>query len=903
MKKRIAIKMIVVFFACVVFLLSHSDVYASGIKLNGDDEWDDATNTLTVNTNPAKNAYTNNEQIEHVIIGESVTEIGIDSFSGCNNLESFQVVPENECFRSASGVLFSYDKTTIVRFPQAKQQKIYVIPDYVTEIIMGAFRGCDKIQIITCSEDASLRAIGPQAFADCCQLTTIQLPSSIEGVGIWAFRNCSSLMEIEVNEGGEYYYSIDGVLFNVRNGYHWLVIFPEGKETDCYTVPESVYGIDYLSCSYCKGLKKVIFNSNLARIGNSSFWGCDKLEEVDFSRCNYEMGLEIQFGAFGRTRISKLVLPACVKSVDNGSAFYKMNNLHNISVDSDNNYLTAIDGVLYDKRVQKLYFYPLQKEGSEYVVPETVSSFGNSVFDEEEQFQIKKIVMNGSMETIKRNSFPMYRLLDLREVVLAGQYGTIKDEAFKGCKKLERIIITGNVSVVSQYAFNGINNGAVEVFEVLINQQVPPTIEGDGKYVYSDRVTNHSFVLYVPQDARDAYSGAKWGASEVQGYMEIRGFHTVGIIDGLNCSGDVLHNSDSVVFVKRGGTVSFSSETGIIRYIETDAGMIEGTGILGLSSNLIIKGVSYDTVGESLCGHSLSLDGNIGINYYFELDETILKDTDAFVRFELPDGSSNDVYVTPKGDRSVAVVDSKTVEGKTLYVFQCKVAAKEMTDKVYAQMYLSGGNIGAKYEYDVKEYADYMRERLDNPEYRKAYGLVCSMLNYGTYSQVYFGNNVESPANADSKATEQINEIDSIDAQSINRPYNSSTENLPENVRFVGSDLELESETTLNLYFEKPNDIQIMFMCDECELEQKQVGDYTQVKVSGIKVQDLGKDVAVTLNVNGNSTDYMVKYSPMNYCYNVLSRETTEIRTESLKDLIRALYVYNQAAVQYFGGE
>ena len=50
----------------------------------------------------------------------------------------------------------------------------------------------------------------------------------------------------------------------------------------------------------------------------------------------------------------------------------------------------------------------------------------------------------------------------------------------------------------------------------------------------------------------------------------------------------------------------------------------------------------------------------------------------------------------------------------------------------------------------------------------------------------------------------------------------------------------------------------------------------------------------------GDSTEYYLTYSPIMYAYNIISRAQDEIRTPELKDLMKALYLYNQAAIDYF---
>ena len=103
----------------------------------------------------------------------------------------------------------------------------------------------------------------------------------------------------------------------------------------------------------------------------------------------------------------------------------------------------------------------------------------------------------------------------------------------------------------------------------------------------------------------------------------------------------------------------------------------------------------------------------------------------------------------------------------------------------------------------------------------------------------------------------------------------------------------------MNLYF--TTDKNLTFTdSNGNELKQIQSGKYTQVVISGITAKDLDEDFTVNVNVNGDNTKYSVTYSPMNYCYNVLARETTAVRTDTLKSLLKTLYLYNVEANAYF---
>ena len=303
----------------------------------------------------------------------------------------------------------------------------------------------------------------------------------------------------------------------------------------------------------------------------------------------------------------------------------------------------------------------------------------------------------------------------------------------------------------------------------------------------------------------------------------------------------------------------------------------------------MLKKEFKDNVGERLAGYSLSLEGNIGVNFYMELDEAVAENENAYMLFTLPNGSEQKIKV------SEATKDTKTNPGTIYYVFRCDVAAKEMTDTIKAQIIVDGKTKGNEYEYTVKEYADHLLKNKDkNEKYAKAADLVQSMLNYGAYSQTYFKYNTDKLANAGTVTAEQTADINA------NKAYDKTTAKLPDGLTFAGANLELESTTTLNLYFTNTTGQALIFTDSKGNvLEQKPYEKYTHVVISGIAAQNLDDDFTVCISV-GDSNNYSVQYSPLTYCYNVLARETTQERTDELKDLIKALYIYNAKANNYF---
>ena len=274
-------------------------------------------------------------------------------------------------------------------------------------------------------------------------------------------------------------------------------------------------------------------------------------------------------------------------------------------------------------------------------------------------------------------------------------------------------------------------------------------------------------------------------------------------------------------------------------------------------------------------GHTITLDGNIGVNFYMNLGAAINPE-EAVMKFTLPDGSTQQVtgVSTDKG-----------------YQYTCEVAAKEMTKEIKAQV-VAGDAVSKEYTYSVKEYADSILG--DEGRYGEVIPLVKAMLNYGAYAQTYFVYNTEAPANAGLSDTD----VSDVTATTLIGFAKDAQSN--EIAGLAGASLILESETTLKLYFTLPEDAKVSdytFLKESEELTPEKDGEYYYVAIKNIDAKNLDTDYKVTVKCGDNSLE--VTYSPMTYCYNVLMGYTGE-KAEQLKNVVRALYKYNSAANAYF---
>ncbi len=296
-------------------------------------------------------------------------------------------------------------------------------------------------------------------------------------------------------------------------------------------------------------------------------------------------------------------------------------------------------------------------------------------------------------------------------------------------------------------------------------------------------------------------------------------------------------------------------------------------------------GAIIDGIGAKLAGYSLSLTGNIGVNFYMELSNKIIADKDAYMQFTLPNGTITKVPV------SEAQTNSTINEGKTYYKFPCEVSSYEMTQDIKAQMFDGNGNVGKEYTYTVRDYAQYLIDHVDL--YQDAYPFAVAMLNYGACSQKYFNKAVDELAN------KYLNNDELEIPDRFEGYIDNFVANKAENKvlgQFAGLSMVLKSETTLNLFYEPKEGVDVSkltFLVDGKEITPVKRGQYYILSLENIKANELGnlKTFTVTDGTNTLSGDYCA----MMYCYQVLQAQEGTYE-DALVTLVKAFSNYAYTA-------
>ena len=329
-------------------------------------------------------------------------------------------------------------------------------------------------------------------------------------------------------------------------------------------------------------------------------------------------------------------------------------------------------------------------------------------------------------------------------------------------------------------------------------------------------------------------------------------------------------------------------------------------------------GAIIDGIGAKLAGYSLSLTGNIGVNFYMELTDDVVNDESAYLNFTLPNGTTSKVYV--KGtheDGSTATTDTTVKNGVTYYVFTCEVAAKEMTSDIKAQMIGNDGEKKGKvYTYTVKEYADYILSHTsaEGSNYGSAtVQLVKGMLNYGGAAQKYFGYKTDQLASDGLALTEPVFDDTNIINFIKDEANKASIINYSDSdkVTFESAYLSLNSTTDLCVYVQFAEDVTVkedMFAIwcntdqiskDQYEVTKVNEGNCYKITLHGIKASQLQKKYEFEVNLS-ETEQSVLKYGATSYAYTIMSSACDNIdNIESLREVVKALYAYGSCAQGY----
>jgi len=246
----------------------------NGVKSIGNEMFADCINLTSITlpdslVSVAGSAFNNCSALPELTIPASVTGgLGFTTFcSGCKKLSKLIVAEGNTAYSSLDGVLYNFDKTTILRYPCGNPASLFSFPNTIAEVGVGAFEGCTYLASITMTEN--LRIIKNAAFKGCTALTSMNVPSMVTEIGGYAFENCNRLNSVSLP------------MFIPEIGY---CTFKNCTNLSSVVIPTSVREIRSEAFSGCSNLMTISLGADIKGLGDKVFAGCSGLKQITLAQ-------------------------------------------------------------------------------------------------------------------------------------------------------------------------------------------------------------------------------------------------------------------------------------------------------------------------------------------------------------------------------------------------------------------------------------------------------------------------------------------------------------------------------------------------------------------------------------------------------------------------------------------
>ena len=189
------------------------------------------------------------------------------------------------------------------------------------------------------------------------------------------------------------------------------------------TIPNSITNIGDFVFFQCEALTSITIPDSVTSIGDSTFYACSYLASITIGS--------------GLTSIGRY-------------SFCSLPSLEKITVSSNNKNYISESGVLFDIEKTKLIKYPAKKQGSEFLIPSTVTSIEEYAFERCKGFT--SITIPDNVTTIGQYAFSSCTVL--KNIIISNSVEHISYGAFSGCYALTSVTIPDSVTSIDGRSFD-----------------------------------------------------------------------------------------------------------------------------------------------------------------------------------------------------------------------------------------------------------------------------------------------------------------------------------------------------------------------------------------------------------------------------------------------------------------
>ncbi len=291
-------------------------------------------------------------------------------------------------------------------------------------------------------------------------------------------------------------------------------------------------------------------------------------------------------------------------------------------------------------------------------------------------------------------------------------------------------------------------------------------------------------------------------------------------------------------------------------------------------------------------GCSVSLKENIGVNMYASFSDDILEDDGAKVRFTYADNSYIEV---PLSNYMSTTYNNENVKKITFDTVPAK-----LTEKIKVSVIKSDDTQTNMFSFSTSDYLYALINSTDKSIDANQKNIAKALLNYGAYSQIYFG--VDTADLANKKLTD--NTVEKTDSDTVIKSIQGQENGLFSNKDFeyIGSSLVCDSSTDLKLYFVNKSRLTMKQIENQYDISVANKNTHgfdvgTDGNILWIKVKDLRPnelEEMYSVRILSDDGSVIVEISPSVYIKKALLSEDVK-----LENLSKAMWMYGQAVKDY----
>ena len=363
--------------------------------------------------------------------------------------------------------------------------KTISLPEKTVHIGTRAFHITRQLRSITFAEQIKLTEIPTGCFQG-SGIETIRIPKFVQTIGFATFEITYSLQNIEVQEGSEYFLSIDGVLYEKNTMV--LVKYPSAKTENTFIMPDNVTELASIACDQSK-FKSITFSSvirvlgsysfqgssveslylpdTIISIGIQAFAGCNRLTSIKLSKnitslpigcflnCAIE-SIEVPEGVIKLSRqcfmscthLLSVKLPNSIQTVE-GGVFANCPEEINISFPDTSNFFISKDLLLINK--EKTIAYQYLGSAKTFIIPATIRQLLESCFYFNDDVSEINFESSDTVTSIGAQCFS--GCSNLVKIELPKSIKTIGDQCFRNCISLQSISFHSHLTSIAANAF------------------------------------------------------------------------------------------------------------------------------------------------------------------------------------------------------------------------------------------------------------------------------------------------------------------------------------------------------------------------------------------------------------------------------------------------------------------